>query len=126
VRILLVDDAEEVVATCKALLEMHGALVTGATSGTQALEILAGSDVDVLISDISMPGMDGYSLLQAVRAMPRHSALPAIAVSGLARPADIARARAAGFDAHVGKPMSVERLTEIICDLLAVRQAASA
>jgi two-component system CheB/CheR fusion protein len=52
--------------------------------------------------------------------------LPAVAVRGLARPADIARARAAGFDAHVGKPMSMERLTEIICDLLAIRQAASA
>jgi two-component system CheB/CheR fusion protein len=126
VRILLVDDAEEVVTTCKALLEMHGALVTGVTSGPQALEILADGDVDVLISDISMPGMDGYALLQAVRAMPRHAALPAVAVSGLARPADIARARAAGFDAHVGKPMSMERLTEIICDLLAIRQAASA
>ena len=126
VRILLVDDAEEVVTTCKALLEMHGALVTGATSGPQALEILAGADVDVLVSDISMPGMDGYALLQAVRAMPRHARLPAIAVSGLARPSDIARAGAAGFDAHVGKPMSVEQLTEIICNLLAVRQTTSA
>jgi two-component system CheB/CheR fusion protein len=126
VRILLVDDAEDVVVTCKALLEMHGAFVTGAASGPQALEILADSDVDLLMSDISMPGMDGYALLKAVREMPRHAALPAIAVSGLARPSDIARARAAGFDAHVGKPMSVERLTEIIRDLLAVRRAASA
>ena len=118
VRILLVDDVEEVVTTCRTLLEMHGALVTGATSARQALAILADRDVDLLISDISMPDMDGYALLKAARALPRHAHLPAIAVSGLAREKDIAQARASGFDAHLGKPLSVERLTEIIRDLL--------
>ncbi|MBW8899760.1 MAG: PAS domain-containing protein [Massilia sp.] len=120
VRILLVDDVEDVVTTCCALLEMQGAEVTGATSGREALAFLKDNDVDLLVSDISMPEMDGYALLKAARALPRHAALPAIAVTGLGRPTDIAQARAAGFDAHVGKPVSVERLTEIICDLLAV------
>jgi two-component system CheB/CheR fusion protein len=118
VRILLVDDVEDVVTTCQALLEMHGALVWGATSGQQALEILQTQDVDLLVSDISMPGMDGYALLRAVRQMPRYARLPAIAVTGLARERDIAQARETGFDAHIGKPMSVERLTEIIGELL--------
>jgi two-component system CheB/CheR fusion protein len=118
VRILLVDDVEDVVTTCQALLEMHGAVVRGATSGQQALELLARHEVDLLVSDISMPGMDGYALLRAVRQMPRYSALPAIAVTGLAREKDIAQACETGFDAHIGKPMSVERLTEIIRDLL--------
>jgi two-component system, chemotaxis family, CheB/CheR fusion protein len=122
VRILLVDDVEDVVTTCQALLELNGAVVTGATSGAQALEILARQDVDVLVSDISMPGMDGYALLQAARRLPRHARLPAIAVTGLAREKDIAQARESGFDAHVGKPMSVERLTEIIRDLLPDRR----
>jgi two-component system CheB/CheR fusion protein len=122
VRILLVDDVEDVVSTCQALLEMHGAQVIGATSGQQALSILADTEIDLLVSDISMPGMDGYSLLKAVRQMPRYANLPAIAVTGLARQADIAQARAAGFDAHVGKPMSVERLTEIIGELLPRRR----
>src|SRR5206468_728175 len=63
VRILLVDDVEDVVTTCQALLEMHGAVVWGATSGAEALEILARQEVDLLVSDISMPGMDGYALL---------------------------------------------------------------
>ena len=118
VRILLVDDVEDVVMTCQALLEMHGALVTGATSGQQALALLRETEFDLLVSDISMPGMDGYALLRAARQLPRHSRLPAIAVTGLAREKDIAQARASGFDAHVGKPMSVERLTDIIRDLL--------
>jgi two-component system CheB/CheR fusion protein len=118
VRILLVDDVEDVVMTCQALLEMSGALVTGVTSGREALAFLSENDVDLLVSDISMPDMDGYALLRAARALPRHAGLPAIAVSGLARPSDIAHAREAGFDAHVVKPMSVERLTAIIRDLL--------
>ena len=122
VRILLVDDVEDVVATCQALLEMHGALVTGATSGQQALALLGEGEFDLLVSDISMPGMDGYALLAAARALPRYARLPAIAVTGLAREKDIAQARTAGFDAHVGKPMSVERLTEIIRDLLPGRR----
>jgi two-component system CheB/CheR fusion protein len=121
-RILLVDDAEEVVLTCQTLLDMHGAEVTGATSGQAALGILAERDVDLLITDISMPGMDGYALLRAARQLPRYASLPAIAVTGLTREKDIAMAREAGFDAHIGKPMSVERLTEIIRDRLPARQ----
>jgi two-component system, chemotaxis family, CheB/CheR fusion protein len=123
VRILLVDDVEEVVATCQALLEMHGAIVWGATSGQQALDILMRQEVDLLVSDISMPGMDGYALLRAARQMSRYAALPAIAVTGLARERDIAQARETGFDAHIGKPMSVERLTKIIGELLPARRA---
>jgi two-component system CheB/CheR fusion protein len=53
-----------------------------------------------------------------VRQLPRYARLPAIAVTGLAREKDIAHAREAGFDGHVGKPMSVERLTDIIRDIL--------
>jgi len=124
VRILLVDDVEDVVTTCQTLLEMCGAIVTGVTSGREALAFLADHDVDLLVSDISMPEMDGYALLRAARALPRHARLPAIAVTGLGREADITRERTAGFDAHVGKPMSVERLTEIIRDLLPARERA--
>jgi len=123
VRILLVDDVEDVVITCQALLEMHGAVVIGATSGQQALDILAQQEVDLLVSDISMPGMDGYALLKAARQIPRYAKLPAIAVTGLAREKDIAQARESGFEAHIGKPMAVERLTEIIRDLLQRRHA---
>jgi two-component system CheB/CheR fusion protein len=122
--ILLVDDAEDVVMTCQALLEMHGARVIGATSAQAALAILAERRIELLITDISMPGMDGYALLKAARQMPRYAGLPAIAVTGLTREKDIAMAREAGFDAHIGKPMSVERLTGIIRERLPARQGA--
>jgi two-component system CheB/CheR fusion protein len=123
VRILLVDNAQDVVTACQALLEMQGAIVTGATSGAQALGVLAEAeaDVDVLVAEVSMPDMDGYALLKAARALPRHARLPAISMGGLAREKDVAAARASGYDAHLGKPLSVERLTGIIRELLDAR-----
>jgi two-component system CheB/CheR fusion protein len=118
VRVLLVDDVEDAVTVCQTLLEMHGADVATATSAREALDYMQRHEVDVLVSDISMPEMDGYQLLQEAHKLPQYTRLPAVAVSGLAREQDIAAARAAGFSAHIGKPMSVDRLVEIICDLL--------
>jgi two-component system CheB/CheR fusion protein len=118
VRVLLVDDVEDAVTVCQLLLEMQGAKVITATSARAALELMQRQQVDVLVSDISMPEMDGYELLQAAHALPQYAHLPAVAVSGLAREQDIAAARSAGFSAHIGKPMSVDRLVEIISDLL--------
>jgi two-component system CheB/CheR fusion protein len=68
-----------------------------------------------------MPGMDGYELLRRVRANPALAKLPAIAISGLRRDHDIARARAAGFSAQLGKPVSIDRLNAIVHELLPPR-----
>ena len=117
-RILVVDDMEDMLMVFKSLLEMSGATVFEATSAKGGLALLEREDVDLLISDISMPEIDGYEFLRMVRAMPKWAELPAIAVTGMRRDADIARARDAGFSAHLGKPMSVERLNAVVRDLL--------
>lgn len=117
-RILVVDDMEDMLQVFKSLLEMSGATVFEATSARGGMAILEREDVDLLISDISMPEIDGYEFLGMVRALPKCATLPAIAVTGMRRDADIARARAAGFSAHLGKPMSVERLNAVVRDLL--------
>jgi two-component system CheB/CheR fusion protein len=117
-RVLLVDDVEDAVLVMKSLLDTYGAQVSVATSARQALGILEREEIDLLVSDISMPEMDGYALLREVRRMPRHASLPAVAVTGLAREQDIAMARQAGFSAHLGKPLSVDRLLAIIPGLL--------
>jgi two-component system CheB/CheR fusion protein len=117
-RVLLVDDVEDAVLVMKSLLDMYGAQVAVATSARQALEILDREEIDLLVSDISMPDMDGNALLREVRRLPRHATLPAVAVTGLAREQDIAMARQAGFSAHLGKPLSVDRLLSIIPGLL--------
>lgn len=121
-RILLVDDMEDMLQVFKTLLETTGATVFDATSALQGLDVLGREEVDLLISDISMPDVDGYELLRRVHALPGYANLPAIAISGMRRDTDIARARAAGFSAHLGKPVSVDRLNAIINDLLPQRR----
>ncbi len=117
-RILVVDDMEEMLLTFKSLLETGGATVFEATSALKGLEILEREQVDLLISDVSMPEIDGYEFLRRIRAIPKLAKLPAIAISGMRRDSDIANARAAGYSAHLGKPVSVERLSAIVHDLL--------
>jgi two-component system CheB/CheR fusion protein len=117
-RIMLVDDMEDMLHVFQSLLEMNGATVFAATSARQGLEVLGREDVDLLISDISMPEIDGYEFLRRVHAMPKHAGLPAVAITGMRRDADIAQARAAGFSAHLGKPVSVERLNAVVRELV--------
>jgi len=117
-RILVVDDMQDMLQVFTSLLEVGGATVFAATSAREGLDILTCEDVDLLISDISMPEIDGYEFLRWVRINPKLAALPAIAISGMQRDNDIANAHAAGFSAHLGKPISVERLSAVIHDLL--------
>ena len=117
-RILVVDDMEEMLMIFKSLLETSGATVFEATSALKGLEILEREQIDLLISDVSMPEIDGYEFLRRIRANPKLAMLPAIAISGMRRDSDIANARAAGYSAHLGKPVSVERLSAIVHDLL--------
>jgi two-component system CheB/CheR fusion protein len=117
-RILVVDDMRDMLDVFTSLLETSGATVFAATGALEALDILQHETVDLLISDISMPGIDGYELLRRVRANPCLADLPAIAVSGMQRENDIADANAAGFSAHLGKPISIEQLSAIVRRLL--------
>jgi two-component system CheB/CheR fusion protein len=117
-RILVVDDAADMVQLFQTLLEMEGAEVITAESAPEGLAVLETQAVDVVISDISMPGMDGYAFLEAARKLPGYTHLPAIALSGLAREIDIARAHQAGFASHLTKPISVDRLLSTLHDLL--------
>jgi two-component system CheB/CheR fusion protein len=124
-RILLVDDMEDMLHVFQSLLEMSGATVFAATGARQGLEILEREQVDLLISDISMPEIDGYEFLRRAHALPKYAALPAVAITGMRRDADIADARAAGFSAHLGKPVSVERLNAVVRELLPRRGRAA-
>ena len=124
-RILLVDDMEDMLHVFQSLLEIGGATVFAATGALQGLEILGREEVDLLISDISMPEIDGYEFLRRARAIPKYAQLPAVAITGMRRDADIAEARAAGFSAHLGKPVSVERLNVVVRELLPRRGRAA-
>jgi two-component system CheB/CheR fusion protein len=117
-RILLIDDMEDLIASFKMLLEFEGATVYTATRAGDALKILDRQEVDLVISDIAMPDMDGHMFIEKVRQLEKHANLPAIAVSGMGRPKDIERAREAGFSAHLSKPVSMPDLIKTVQDLL--------
>src|ERR1700687_6137184 len=110
VRLLVVDDDSETASAFAALLQLEGALVATAHNGKQALALLEGNHVDLLVCDISMPGMDGYELIAQVRANPRLAQLPAIALTGYTAGADDKRARASGFARSLPKPVSLDTL----------------
>jgi two-component system, chemotaxis family, CheB/CheR fusion protein len=110
VRMLVVVDDSETASAFAALLELEGALVATAHASDDALALLERNHVDLLVCDISMPGMDGYELMGRVRANPRLAQLPAIALTGYTVGTDDERARASGFDLTLIKPVSLDAL----------------
>lgn len=120
VHVLVVDDdadARELVGT---VLSYCGALVTAVESASDALAALDRVIPDVLVSDISMPGRDGYWLVDQVRHRPpdRGGTIPAVAVTALGDRHGPDRTRAVGFQAHMRKPIDGWQLCEVIRGLL--------
>ena len=123
-RVLLVDDLEDALALFAVVLEHEGAQVDAATSGAVALKLLALNSYDLLISDIGMPGMDGYALLAALRTLPEHAQMRTIAMTGYGRAADAERAKREGFGAHITKPVDFDALKKTIAGLGLVARTA--
>jgi signal transduction histidine kinase/CheY-like chemotaxis protein len=119
VRVLVVDDEPDAREMMAAALEHCGAAVTTAPSAAAAMQILETTAQDVLLSDIGMPGEDGYALIRKVRGMPsrRIAAIPAAAVTAYAREDQRQSALAAGFQVHVPKPLDPEQLVQIVARL---------
>lgn len=113
-RVLVVDDSEDTADMLKALLTESGAMVMATTSGSDALRIGAESEFDVVLSDISMPGMDGFEFLRNFKLSARNANVPVLALTGLGRSDDIERARTEGFYAHLTKPLDIDLLLETL------------
>jgi two-component system, chemotaxis family, CheB/CheR fusion protein len=109
-KILLVEDNADAREMFASLLEMEGAEVISADSGKEALSAADSHDFDLIISDIGMPVMDGYTMMAEMRKKPRAASVPSIALTGYGREQDVDRARAAGFTLHMNKPVDVNEL----------------
>jgi len=120
---LVVDDSEDTIAMLRELLRVAGANVTTATNGADALRIAEENEFDVILSDISMPEMDGFEFLQRLRNIDGRQHVPVVAITGFGRTDDIARARAAGFYSHLTKPLNLKALTEVLQQLARERTA---
>jgi PAS domain S-box-containing protein len=123
--VLLVEDEADAAAFVKQLLEDYGAVVVIATSARQALEIIETTQPDILISDIGLPEMDGYELLEQVRRKEAAdgAGIPAIALTAFARSEDRTRALLAGYQAHLAKPIES---TELVATVASFAELAAA
>jgi PAS domain S-box-containing protein len=113
-RVLVVDDTRVAVYTLGKLLEALGQEVLLAYDAATALQTARVSQPDLVISDIGMPGMDGYELARQLRRLPELSSAVLVALTGYGQDSDRRRALASGFDAHLVKPVSVHDLQELL------------
>jgi PAS domain S-box-containing protein len=112
--VLVVDDSEDTTEMVRHLLEIGGASVCAATSGAEALRLAGEKEFDVVLSDISMPEMDGFEFLSRLRQIPGKEDLPAVALTGFGRPEDVQRASEKGFYAHLTKPFDIQSLASLL------------
>ena len=116
IKVLVVDDNDDSRNLICFALEAEGAKVNTARSATEALSQIEQFQPNILISDIGMPQVDGYELIQKIRQLPLEAGekFKAIAISGYASDQDRQKSLTAGFDRHLNKPLDLDLLIEII------------
>ncbi|MGV2826511.1 hybrid sensor histidine kinase/response regulator [Myxosarcina sp. GI1(2024)] len=119
VRVLAVDDEPDAREVLAASLTHYGAEVTVATSAMEALEIFEAFQPDVLVSDIGMPEVDGYSLIEKIRALPpeKGGEVNAIALTAYAREENRQQALTSGYQAHIAKPLEPAAFVQLVAEL---------
>jgi PAS domain S-box-containing protein len=120
VRVLVVDDEPDARELLRQILESTGAEVRDAASARQGMELLTSWSPHVIVSDIGMPGEDGYRFIRQIRELERGSGrrIPAIALSAYARGEDRLRALRAGYQVHVAKPVDSLEFTLVLAGLV--------
>jgi CheY-like chemotaxis protein/two-component sensor histidine kinase len=119
IKVLVVDDDEDAREMLRAALNSYGAEVITTSGASQALDALASENIDVLVSDINMPEIDGYELIRRVRAMKPEQGgrIPAVALTAYARAEDRLRALQSGYQTHVPKPVEPAELEVVVATL---------
>ncbi|MHC5766966.1 MAG: ATP-binding protein [Nostoc sp.] len=120
IQILVVDDDDDTRDFHTFVLEQAGAMVTAVTSAKEALQVLAESEPDMLLSDIGMPEIDGYMLMRQIKALQANQAkqIPAIALTAYAGEINQQQALESGFQKHLSKPVEPDELVKAIATLI--------
>jgi signal transduction histidine kinase/CheY-like chemotaxis protein len=120
IKLLIVDDDRDTCDTIGAVLTAEGAEVRTCLSASEALQLLDTWVPDIMVSDIAMPGEDGYTLMRAIRARKADAGgrMLAVALTALSSNEDRLRALSAGFQVHVGKPIELEQLVGIVATVI--------
>ena len=107
----MIDDDPRNVFAITSTLELHGMAVTQAADGRKGIEaLLSAEDTDLILMDVMMPELDGYSTMNKIRQMPAFATLPIIAVTARAMPGDREKSLAAGASDYVTKPVDTDEL----------------
>jgi CheY-like chemotaxis protein len=117
-RILLAEDDFALRETTTDLLEIFGYAVTAVIDGQAAIENFNQNRPDLVLADITMPGIDGFALLRHIRAHPSGADLPFVLMSGKTSQADVQRGLSAGVDDYVVKPFNADQLERTIARLM--------
>jgi two-component system CheB/CheR fusion protein len=110
----LIDDNVDLTSTMSALLRLSGHEVTVCCDGPSGLEAAAEMQPDIVLIDIGLPGMDGYEVAGRLRQMPHFERTMLVAITGYGQAEDRRRAREAGFDHHLVKPVFFEALQQLL------------
>ncbi len=113
-RVLVVDDNEDAAESLAMLLRLMGLQCRTAHDGLEGVRVAREEKPDVVLLDIGLPGMNGYDAATAIRAEPWATQTKVIALTGWGQDEDRRRSRAAGFDAHLVKPVAMEQLVEVL------------
>jgi CheY-like chemotaxis protein len=122
VRVLVVEDEPDTRELVAAVLERLGAVVTACSNGEDALGTFDAFGPHVVVSDLSLPRLDGWEMIRRLRATPLGRNVPALALSANASLEDAGRALDAGFDVHLSKPISREELVAAVLSVVDVRR----
>jgi CheY-like chemotaxis protein len=112
--IVIIEDNRDFRHGLRFLLESWGHRVEEAETGTRGLEIIRGSCPDIVLIDLGLPGLDGYTVAEAVRSVPGGDAVLLVAITGYGGLQVRRRTKDVGFDAHLTKPVNLEALERII------------
>jgi len=116
-RVLIVDDNEDANLSLAFLLESEGHTVAQAYDGAPALALARSFQPDAVLLDIGLPGMNGYEVVQRLKADPATRHLHVVALTGYGQSSDLQQARAAGFDAHLLKPANPDTIIKLLDEL---------
>ena len=115
-RVLVIEDNVDAAESLREVLEFGGHAVAIANSGGDGIEKSRAFRPDMILCDIGLPGMDGYEVARRLRADQTLASIYLVALTGYALPEDLARAKAAGFDEHIAKPASLERIEQVLAN----------
>ena len=116
--ILVIEDNSDARETLRMLLELEGHRVEAAETGERGIALAGENSFTVALIDIGLPDVDGYHVARRIRSGPAGDGLVLIALTGYSEPDDIRRAREAGFNAYLVKPVDPDTLTKTLAEIV--------